>query len=213
MKLEEFEKISDSGELYCASDLSIIVKQFRLQDKVRRYNKTHCSPLGYLIRTAKLKRMFAVIGKNVYIEPPFHANWGGKHCYFGNGVYANSNLTLVDDGKITVGNNVMFGPNVTLCTATHPVAPELREKQIQYNLPVTIGDNCWLGAGVTVLPGVTIGENSIIGAGSLVNKDIPANVVAVGVPCKVLRPITDEDRKFYRKNIPVPQNLFDKSSD
>lgn len=213
MKLEEFEKLSSGGKLYDSGDPSIIVRQFRLQDKVRRYNKTHCSPLGYLIRSVKLKKMFASVGKGVYIEPPFYANWGGKHCHFGDGVYANFNLTLVDDGKITVGNHVMFGPNVTLCTATHPIAPELREKAIQYNLPVTIGDNCWLGSGVTVLPGVTIGENSVIGAGSVVNKDIPANVVAVGVPCKVVREITDADRAFYRKTIPIPQKLFDKKED
>ena len=109
-------------------------------------------------------------------------------------------MTLVDDTDIYVGSYVMMGPNVVLATAGHPVCPELRRKQAQFNLPVHIGENVWLGAGVIVLPGVTIGENSVIGAGSVVTKDIPANVVAVGNPCRVLREITDRDREYYYKN-------------
>ena len=147
-----------------------------------------------------LKDMFAEIGENCYIEPPFHANFGGKHVHFGNNIYANFNLTLVDDTHIYVGDCTMFGPNVTVATAGHPILPELRELAYQYNTPVHIGRNCWLGAGVIVLPGVTIGDNTVVGAGSVVTKDLPSNVVAVGNPCKVLREINDRDKEYYFKD-------------
>ena len=144
-----------------------------------------------------LKEMFAEIGENCYIEPPFHSNFGGKHCHFGNDVYANFNLTMVDDTHIYVGDNTMFGPNVVLATAGHPILPQLRELGYQFNAPIHIGKNCWLGAGVIVLPGVKIGENTVIGAGSVVTKDMPSNVVAVGNPCKVLREINEKDKEYY----------------
>lgn len=110
------------------------------------------------------------------------------------------NLTCVDDTHIYIDEYTMLGPNVTIATAGHPILPELREQIYQYNMPVHIGRNCWLGAGVIVMPGVTIGDNTVIGAGSIVTKDIPANVVAVGNPCRVLRPIGEHDRKFYFKD-------------
>ena len=115
-------------------------------------------------------------------------------------MYANFNLTLVDDTHIYIGSNTMIGPNVIIATAGHPVLPELRLKVAQFNAPVHIGKNCWLGAGAIVLPGVTIGDNTVIGAGSVVTKDIPANVVAVGNPCRVLRSIGDRDREYYFKD-------------
>ena len=151
-------------------------------------------------RAALLKQMLGAIGENCYIEPPFRANWGGKHVYMGNNVYANFNLTLVDDGNIYIGDNVMFGPNVTIATANHPILPELREKGLQYNKDVHIGKNVWIGAGVVIVPGITIGNNSVIGAGSVVVKDIPANVVAVGNPCRVLREISQHDREYFYRN-------------
>ena len=144
--------------------------------------------------------MFAEIGENCYIEPPFHANWAGKHVHFGKNVYANFNLTCIDDTHIYVGDYTMIAPNVILATATHPVLPELREQGYQYNMPVHIGKNCWLGAGVIVLPGVTIGDNTVVGAGSVVTKDLPANVVAVGCPCRVLREISERDKEYYYKD-------------
>ena len=152
--------------------------------------------------------MFAEIGENCYIEPPLHANWGGKHVHFGKNVYANFNLTLVDDTHIYVGDGTMLAPNVVLATAAHPILPELRKKQYQFNLPVHIGKNCWLGAGVIVLPGVHIGDDTVIGAGSVVTKDIPSGVVAVGNPCRVLRKISAHDRAFYYKDRAVPKELL-----
>ena len=151
-------------------------------------------------RKALLKEMFAEIGENCYIEPPFHANWGGRHVHFGNNIYANFGLTLVDDTHIFVGDHTMFGPNVTVASAAHPVLPELRERGLQFNLPVRIGRNCWIGAGAIIMPGVTIGKNVVIGAGSIVTKDIPDNVIAVGNPCKVLREVGERDREYFYKN-------------
>ena len=187
-----------TGEVYFPGDEDIMTQQLQCLGKLYDYNATRPTELEK--RAKMLKEMFAEIGEGCYIEPPFRANFGGKHCHFGKNVYANFNLTCVDDTHVYVGDCTMFGPNVTLATAGHPILPALREKGYQYNLPIHIGKNCWLGANVVVLPGVTIGDNSVIGAGSVVTKDIPANVVAVGNPCKVLRPINERDRVYYYKD-------------
>ena len=160
-------------------------------------------------REAMLKEMFAEIGEGCYIEPPFHANFGGKHVHFGKNIYANFNLTLVDDTHIYVGDYTMFGPNVTVATAGHPILPELRKEGYQYNAPINIGKNCWIGAGAIILPGITIGDNVVIGAGSIVTKDIPSNVVAVGNPCKVLREVNEDDKKYYFKNRIISKELLE----
>lgn len=187
-----------TGELYLPGDMEIMKEQQICLDKLYDYNMTR--PTESEKRQELLKEMFAEIGEDCYIEPPFHANWGGKHVHFGKCVYANFNFTAVDDTHIYVGDYTMFGPNVILATAGHPILPKLRQEAYQYNMPVHIGKNCWLGAGVIVLPGVTIGDNTVIGAGSVVTKDIPSNVVAVGNPCRVLREINEHDKKYYFKN-------------
>ena len=187
-----------TGDIYYPSDDSIMNEQLECLDKLYDFNMTR--PTQLELRESMLKEMFAQIGENCYIEPPLHANWGGKHCHFGDNVYANFNLTLVDDTHIYVGDCTMIAPNVVIATAGHPILPELREKAYQYNMPVHIGRNCWIGAGALIMPGVTIGDNTVIGAGSVVTKDIPANVVAVGNPCKVLREISDYDKEYYFKN-------------
>ena len=187
-----------SGEIYYPSDDAIMKEQIKCLEKLYDFNNTRPSELEK--RSCLLKEMFAEIGEDCYIEPPLRANWGGHHVHFGKNVYANFNLTCVDDTHIYVGDCTMIGPNVTIATAGHPICPELREKGYQYNMPVHIGKNCWLGAGVVVLPGVTIGDNTVIGAGSIVTKDIPSGVVAVGNPCKVLRQIGEQDYKFYYKD-------------
>ena len=187
-----------TGEIYYPSGDEIMTEQLACLDKLYDFNLTRPTELDK--RAKMLKEMFAEIGDDCYIEPPLRSNWGGHHVHFGNSVYANFNLTLVDDTHIYVGDYTMIGPNVTIATAGHPILPELREKAYQFNQPVHIGRNCWLGAGVVVLPGVTIGDNSVIGAGSVVTKDIPANVVAVGNPCRVLREINDHDKEYYFKD-------------
>ena len=192
--MTEREKLH-TGELYLPGDEEIMKEQMACLEKLYDYNATR--PSEGEKRARLLKEMFASIGEGCYIEPPLHSNWGGKHCHFGKNVYANFNLSLVDDTHIYVGDNVMIAPNVVLATAAHPVLPELRRKGYQYNAPVRIGEDCWLGAGVIVLPGVTIGKGSVIGAGSVVTKDIPENVVAFGNPCRVVRPVGERDREFY----------------
>ncbi len=196
-----------SGMLYYPSGDDVMTEQLQCLDKLYDFNQTRPSELDK--RAKLLKEMFAEIGEDCYIEPPFHANWGGHHVHFGNSVYANFNLTMVDDTHIYVGDYTMFGPNVTVATAGHPIDPDLRSKAYQYNMPVHIGRNCWLGAGVVVLPGVTIGDNSVIGAGSVVTKDIPPNVVAVGNPCRVLREINERDKEYYFKDRKIDAELLE----
>lgn len=187
-----------SGDLYLPGDDEIMEEQLKCLDMLYDFNQTRPSEMEK--REKLLKEMFAEIGDNCYIEPPLHSNWGGKHCHFGKGVYANFNLTLVDDTHIYVGDYTLFGPNVVVATAGHPIDPELREKTYQYNFPVHIGRNCWIGAGAIIVPGITIGDNVVIGAGSVVTKDISSNVVAVGNPCRVLREIGEHDKEYYFKS-------------
>ena len=136
--MSEMDKLH-SGDLYLPMDDSIMAQQLLCLEKLYDYNATR--PLEQEKRQTLLKEMLAEVGEGCYIEPPFHANWGGKHVHFGNYVYANFNLTMVDDTVIEIGDHTMFGPNVTICTGTHPLSPEHREKGLQYNLPVRIGKN------------------------------------------------------------------------
>jgi len=194
-----------TGELYLPNDEEIMAYQRECLEKLYEYN--HTRPGEVEKREKLLKEMFAEIGEGCYIEPPFHSNFGGAHCHFGKMVYANFNLTLVDDTHIYVGDYTMFGPNVVVATAGHPLPPLLREEGYQYNMPVHIGRNCWIGAGVTILPGITIGDNVVIGAGSVVTKDIPSDVLAYGNPCRRARKIGEKDREFYFKGKRIPDEL------
>ena len=184
-----------SGELYFPMDDTILDLQLSCLERLYDYNATR--PREQARRAALLREMFAEIGEDCYIEPPLFCNWGGRHVHFGSHIYANFGLTLVDDTHIYVGDYTLFGPHVTVATAGHPILPELRQQGLQYNAPVRIGKNCWIGAGALLMPGVTIGDNTVIGAGSVVTRDIPANVVAVGNPCRVLRPVGERDRQYY----------------
>lgn len=197
-----------TGELYYPGDEEIFKQQIQCLEKLYEFNSTRPSELEK--REKMLKEMFAEIGENCYIEPPFHSNFGGAHCHFGNNVYANFNLTLVDDTHIFVGDNTMFGPNVVVATAGHPLAPSLRADGLQYNMPVKIGKNCWIGAGVVIVPGVTIGDNVVVGAGSVVTKDIESGVLAFGNPCRIHRKINEHDRECYFKDRKIPDQLREK---
>ena len=148
-------------------------------------------------------------GKDICIEPPFYCIYG-KNITLGDGTFINMNGSFIDDGKITVGKKVLFGPNVTVITVGHPVNPALRE--YMYTDPVTICDNVWIGANVTICPGVTIGENSVIGAGSVVTKSVPAGCVAVGNPCRVIRQIGERDEKYYYKDREISQADLEKEA-
>lgn len=205
MSLEKTYEKMHSSSLYLPNEPELAEEQLKCLDRLYDFNMTR--PTEGEKRAKMLRAMFAEIGEGCYIEPPLHANFGGKFVHFGSFVYANFNLTLVDDAPIYVGDHTMFGPGVTLVTAGHPVLPRLRELVYQFNAPVHIGKNCWLGAGVIVLPGVCVGDNSVIGAGSVVTKDIPPNVVALGTPCKVIREIGERDREVYFKDLKVPEEL------
>lgn len=184
--------------LYDPADAEIMQEQTGCAHYLKEYNSLGQGDEARM--TELMHEMFAEVGEGCYIQPPFYANWAGKNVHLGNKVYANFCLTLVDDANIYIGDMTMIAPNVTITTATHPVLPSLREKGIQYNVDVHIGRNVWIGAGAVILPGVTIGDNSVIGAGTVVTRDIPANVVAFGVPCRVVRPIGERDREFYYKD-------------
>ena len=203
--MDKLEKMQ-SGEIYNPEDNDIMEVQLKCLDRLYDFNQTRPTELDK--RNAMLNEMFAEIGENCYIEPPLHANWGGRHVHFGKHIYANFNLTLVDDAHIYVGDHTMFGPNVVVATAGHPVLPEFREKAYQFNMNVHIGRNCWIGAGALIMPGVRIGDNTVIGAGSVLTKDVPPNVVAVGNPCKVLREIGEHDRECYFKDKKIPPELL-----
>ena len=182
--MTEYEKMV-AGLLYNPEDKEIIDEQMIYMDKLWEFNQL--KPSEYEKKVQYMKEVFAECGEDNYIELPFRANWGGHHVHFGSRVYANFNLTMVDDGHIYVGDYVMIGPNVTIATASHPLETDLRRQGLQSNKDVHIEENVWIGAGAIILPGVTIGKNSVIGAGSVVTKDIPENVVAVGNPCRVIR--------------------------
>ena len=187
-----------TGDLYLPNDPEVLEEQLGYMELLYEYNQTR--PREQERRQALLRELLAEVGEGCWIEPPFHANWGGHHVHFGRMVYANYGLTMVDDTHIYVGDCTMFGPNVVVATAGHPILPELREQQYQYNMPVRIGRNCWIGAGAIILPGITIGDNVVVGAGSVVTRDLPDSVVAVGNPCRVLREVGERDRSFYFKD-------------
>lgn len=185
-----------SGELYFPEDDALVQEQNQYLDLLYEFNHTRPSEVDK--RHVIFGKIIPDQGKGCYFEPPFYANWGGKNVHLGDGVYANFNLTCVDDTHIYIGSDTMIGPNVTLATAGHPLDAKLRKEKKQYNLPIHIGENCWIGAGTVIVPGVRIGDNTVIGAGSVVTKDIPANVVAFGVPCKVQKEITPDMKDHYK---------------
>ena len=207
MDSKEAKKRMMEGRIYPPGDEEIMAEQVVCMQKLWEYNQIQ--PKDMDKRFAKLQDMFAEIGEGSYIEPPLHANFGGKYVHFGKNVYANYNLTMVDDTHIYVGDNTMIGPNVTIATAGHPIDPALRDVQAQFNMEVHIGRNVWIGGGCVLLPGVSIGDNTVIGAGSIVTKDIPANVVAYGNPCRVIREIGEHDRKYYYRDRKVDVEVRD----
>lgn len=183
-----------SGKLF--TDYCEGLPEARLQCKRNMTAFNLSQPDDYETRK---KCMDSLFGKTVsaWIEPPFYCCYG-TNIEFGSDVYINFNCNFVDDGKITLGNKVMLGPAVTIATVGHPINPDMRE--YMYTDPVVIEDNCWIGAGAIICPGVTIGKNSVIGAGSVVVSDIPKNSVVAGNPCKVIRKIDKRDQQYYYKD-------------
>lgn len=191
------------GKLYDPSESELHADRQSAKEVLFDY---HLLRPGKIIkRNEIIKKLFGKIDGLFWIEPPFRCDYG-YNITIGENFYANYNCTILDCAKITIGSNVMLGPNVSLFTAGHPVHGELRNTGLEFALPITIGDNVWIGGGAIVNPGIVIGDNVVIGAGSVVTRDIAPNCIAAGNPCKVIREITDEDKKYYFKKIEVLSN-------
>lgn len=192
--MSEYEKML-SGKLYIAKDEYLATLNKKRREIMSKFNDP--SNIDIYQKQELLKDLFKHIGKNSLINYPLYVDYG-CHISVGDNFYANFDCIFLDVNEITIGDNVFFGPRVCLYTAGHPIDAEIRNKEVEYALPIKIGNNCWLGGNVIVNPGVTIGDNVVIGSGSVVTKDIPSDVIAVGNPCKVLRKISDEDKKHWQ---------------
>ena len=171
----------------------------RLENQKRIYRYNHLPPEEWDQLDTLLREILGKAGKVVHIMPPFHCDYG-YNIEVGENFFANYNFTVLDVGPVRIGDNAQIAPNVSIYTAGHPVHPDSRNSGYEYGIGITIGDNVWIGGNACILPGVTIGNNVVIGAGSVVTRDLPDNVIAVGNPCRVVRQITEEDRAFYFKN-------------
>lgn len=192
--MNEWEK-AQNGYLYNASDESLMEGRFRCADLC--YELNHCRPSDFEKQQKLLHEIIGVIKGDIYVAPPFYCDFGtnitiGKH------FQANHNVIILDPAPVTFGDNVYVAPNCVFSTAGHPIDAEQRNKDLEIALPITVGDNVWFGTQVSVMPGVTIGSNVVIGAGSVVTRDIPSGVIAVGNPCRVLREITEKDKEKYK---------------
>ena len=175
------------------------LKEERIENKLKIYEYNNTRPDEKEKMDEQIKNILGKTGEEVFIEQPFHCDYG-KNIEVGNNFYANYNCVILDVGKVVIGENVMFAPNVSIYTAGHPIHPKSRNSGYEYGIEVTIGDNVWVGGSVVINPGVKIGTNVVIGSGSVVTKDIPDNVIAAGNPCRIIREITEDDRKYYFKD-------------
>lgn len=195
MKSEKEKMIE--GLPYYANAKELSTARLEAQRNCFRYNQI--DPKNYRERKALIKSLFAKTGTMFCVEQPFYCDYG-FNIEIGENFFSNYHLTILDCAPVKIGKDVMFGPNVAIYTAGHPVHAEVRNTGLEYALPVTIEDGVWIGGNTVINPNVTIGKNSVIGSGSVVTKDIPANVIAVGNPCKILREITEEDRQYYYRD-------------
>lgn len=207
--MTDIEEIMNSGKIYHVMDLtSKDTHYYEYLQKMELYNSMGYTNEGEKAKQLMLKELFAEVGENTYIQAPYHAMWGGHHVHLGKNVYINFNCTFIDDAQIFIGDDTMIAPNVTIITASHPVSPTLRTKGYGYNKPIYIGKNVWIASNVTILPGVQIGDHAIIGAGSVVNRNIPSNVIAFGNPIKVQRKITPDDDIYYDHGKLISENIL-----
>lgn len=171
----------------------------RNENKKRIYRYNNLSPEQKEEQGKLIREILGRCGESICVEPPFHCDYG-SNIEVGNNFFANYNLTILDVGKVMIGENAQIAPNVSIYTAGHPVHPDSRNSGYEYGIGITIGDNVWIGGSSVINPGVHIGNNVVIGSGSVVTKDIPDNAIAAGNPCRVIRYITEEDRKYYFKD-------------
>ena len=183
-----------SGDLYIADDPELAKDFHKAKRLLCEYNQT--TEYQEADRQAILKDLFKQSGKKIHIEPPFHTDYG-CNTVIGENFYSNYDCIILDIANVKIGDNVMFGPRVGLYTAGHPIDAVIRNEHYEYGKPITIGNNVWVGGNVVFNPGVTVGDNVVIGSGSIVTKDIPSSVIAIGNPCKVLRKINDQDKKYW----------------
>ena len=193
-----------AGKLF--TDMGEGLPQERLRGKELMYEFNHTRPSEVEKRERLIREMFATVGENAWIEPPIYFSYG-SNIHIGKKFYANFNFTIVDDYTVTIGDNVLIAPNVTITVTGHPVHHELRKSGEMFSFPVTLGNNVWIGSNVVINPGITIGDNSVIGAGSVVTKNIPPDVVAVGVPRRIIRNINERDREYYYQNYKVDPSI------
>lgn len=183
-----------AGDLYIAHDSELRKDFGRAKELIREYN--HTTEYQLEDRQKIIKKLLKKSGKKPYLEPPFYTDYG-CNTVIGDNFYANYECIILDIANVTIGDNVMFGPRVGVYTAGHPIDAVIRNEGFEYGKPIVIGNDVWVGANVVINPGVTIGSNVVIGSGSIVTKDIPDNVIAVGNPCHVLREINDQDKKYW----------------
>jgi len=184
------------SEMAYITDEAIMKQQAVSHRKMQAYNTADRSDFEGLSKM--IAEWFGKCGENVFVNPPFYCDYG-FNIEVGKNFYANFNCTILDVGKVTIGDNCLLAPNVAIYTAGHPLHPDSRNSLYEYGIPVTIGDNCWIGGNAVICPGVKIGNNVVIGAGSVVTGDIPDWSLAAGNPCRVIRKITEDDRKYYFK--------------
>ena len=189
------KELLQQGYLHNSNTKELINERLSANNKCYKYNKV--KPSNLKKRDKLIRKLFGSAGKNIFVMQPFFCDYG-YNVHVGDNFYVNFNAVFLDGAKITIGNNVLLAPNVTLSTAGHAIDREQRISGLEFAHPIIIGDDVWIGANVTVLPNVKIGNNVIIGAGSVVTKDIPDNVIAVGNPCKILRKIDTADKFKYK---------------
>lgn len=177
------------------------LEELRAENKKRIFRFNHLSPDRTEEIEATLRDILGAAGAGAWIEAPFHCDYG-KNIRVGKNFFANYNLTVLDVGQVKIGDNVLMGPNVSIYAVGHPIHPNARRSGYEYGQGVDIGSDVWLGGSVVILGGVTIGAGTVVAAGSVVTRDLPPNVVAAGNPCRVVRPITEADRDFYRRGCP-----------
>lgn len=190
-----------SGKPYQSFGKVLLAERQYAKELIFDFNNLR--PSAILERNQIIKKLLGVTGDKFFIEPPFRCDYG-YNISIGENFYSNYNLILLDCATIKIGDNVLIAPNVSIYTAGHPVHFEARNNEYEYAFPVTIGNNVWIGGNVVINPGITIGDNAVIGAGSIVTKDIPCDVIAVGNPCRILQKITAEDKNYYFKKLPFP---------
>ncbi|WP_293906594.1 MULTISPECIES: sugar O-acetyltransferase [unclassified Sphingobacterium] len=186
-----------AGLPYIDSDGQLFKERQYAKEELKRFNDSE--PKQIKFRKQIIQKLFKTTGSRFFLEPPFRCDYG-YNITIGENFYSNYNCTILDCAPVTIGENVLFGPNVSLFTAGHPLHFEARNQGWEFAQPIVIEDNVWIGGHVVVNPGVRIGKNAVIGSGSVVTKDIPADVIAAGNPCRIIRPITETDRITYSEN-------------